>query len=402
MSLQAIPPRPSTLRSLVRFVHDRNPFYLLSALSMFIGFRVVIAALNSPAGDWQTLLRLIVTMQAYEAAMVGLALYLIVRRGLQRDGWILLGIESLFLVDLTNLNAELYTALPRLGSVVSAACFLLATVKIGAVVRVLRLRLTPATTLFIAAQLAFLFVLPGLFRLMRSSAATVSPLQIYVVWWLAGALVAAGVVMVRRDPRTAGNPMAPLPERLYVVVPLISLLVHLASENRVYWVHFQPANLAPLLLAAVVAVHRGRYQPWQLPLSLGLIAGAVLLSTVPDEYRSETTARLLGLSVTPFRVTVLAAGVAGACLATWHLSWVAAGTLVICVILAMLGSSWAEIVQRLTRAGLWVLHTLERLIPETALEWGYAAIAAAFVLLGVGAVVSLKSNGIARPENELA
>ena len=401
MSPQAIPPRPSTLRNLLRFVHDRNPFYLLSALSMFIGFRVVIAALDSPAGDWRTLLNLIVTMQAYEAAMIALALYLIVRRGLLRDGWILLGIESLFLVDLTNLNAELYTALPRLGSVVSAACFGLALAKIGVVTRVLRLRLTPATTLYVAAQLAFLFVLPGLFRLMRSSSAAVSPLHIYAAWWLVAALVAGGLVIVRRDPRNDGNRMASLPTRLYLLVPLLSLLVHLASENRVYWVHFQPANLAPLLLVAVLAIHRGHYQPWQLPLSMCLIAGAVLLSFVPDEYRSETTTHLLGLAVTPFRITVLAAGSALAGLAIWHLSVVAAATLVACVTIAMLGSSWAEIARQLARAALWLLHTLERLVPETALEWGYAAIAGAFLLLGVGAVTSLNTR-TATPSNELA
>jgi hypothetical protein len=402
MNLQAIPPRPSTPLSWLRLIHDRNPFYLLSAAMMFVGYRVVIAALDSQPGDWWSLLRLIVTMQAYEAAMIAIALYLIVRRGLRRDGWILLGIESLFLVDLTNLNAELYTAFPRLGSVVSAICFALALVKIGVVIRALGLRLTPSATLYGAAQLALLFVLPGLFRLMRTNAATVSPLHIYAVWWLVAGLMTVGATVVRRDPRTSGNPMAALPGRLYVLVPLLSLVVHLASENRVYWVHFQPANVAPLLLAAVVAIHRGRCQPWQLPLSMCLIAGAVLLSIVPDEYRAETTTHLLGLTVTPFRITVLAGGLGMAGLAVWHVSWVAAATLVLCVTIASLGSSWSEIVDRLTRAGLWFLHTLERLVPETALEWGYAAIAGSFVLLGVGAVVSLNARGAPPTLNEPA
>ena len=398
MSLQAIPPRhpvPTrpTARSLLRSVHDRNPFYLLSALSMFVGYRIVIAAANAPAGDWRTLIRLIATLQAYEAVIIALALFLIARRGLRRDGWILLGIEALFLVDLTNLNAELYTATWKLGTAVSAACFVLAVLKIAVVCRVLRLKLTRGTAFVVAAQLALLFVLPGLFEALQSKAATVSALDIYAVWWGVGGLLVAGAAAVRRDSRNAGNAMAALPGRLYVLVPLVSLLVHLASENRVYWVHFQAANLAPVLLAAVAAVHRGgRPNPAQLTASLVLVALAVLVSSVPDEYRPDLTAHALGLTVTPFRVALLAAAATTAALAVWHHSWATAGLLVVCGSLALLGSSSAEILQRLTSAAEWAWDVAARLVPETAMEWGYAAIAGAFVLLGLGAWVSLRTT----------
>ena len=149
-------------------IHDRNPFYPLSALCMFIGFRIILGAINSPVGDWKSLLGLIFTLQIYELVMIGLALFLIMRLGLMRDGWILLGIEALFLVDMTNLNAELFTARPALGSVVNGFCFLLAMGKILFVCRTLKLKLTSGTTFYIAAQMAFLLGLPGMFRLMRS------------------------------------------------------------------------------------------------------------------------------------------------------------------------------------------------------------------------------------------
>ena len=44
----------------------------------------------------KTLLGLIITLNLYEVVMIALALFLIIRRGLRRDGWILLGIESAF------------------------------------------------------------------------------------------------------------------------------------------------------------------------------------------------------------------------------------------------------------------------------------------------------------------
>ena len=400
MDLQAIPPRPpSTARSLLRFVHDRNPFYLLSALSMFVGFRVVLAALDSAPGDGRTLLGLIVTMQAYELVMIALALFLIVRRGLVRDGWILLGVESLFLVDLTNLNAELFTAWPRAGAVVNTLCWVLAMGKVAVVVRTLRLRLTTGTAAYVAVQLAFLLALPGVFRVLRSSSEAVSPAHVYAVWWAAGLLVAVGAFAVRRHPTTTGNGMAALPGRLYVAVPLVSLLVHLASENRVYWVHFEPANLAPLLLAAVVAVNRGRRNPLQLQWSLALVVMAVAVSVVPAG--SAMTTHVLAVALSPLRATLAAAAVVTAGVAVRHRAVLLGGVVAACVVLAVLGGSVPDIVGRIERAGQWLLDRVCDLVPTTALQWGYTAIASAFLLLGVGAVVSLRS-GATPPPRETA
>src|SRR5437660_5192695 len=111
-TLAPLPPRetPALRPSLMRFIADRNPFFLLSAVSMFAGVRVILSALNVSPGDVWRLLLLIGALNAYEAAVIALALFLITRRNQRRDGWILLSIEALFLVDLTNLNAEVFTA----------------------------------------------------------------------------------------------------------------------------------------------------------------------------------------------------------------------------------------------------------------------------------------------------
>jgi hypothetical protein len=387
-------PRVPVHRSMLRFVHDRNPFYLLSALCMFVGFRIVLGALNSAPGDWKTLLALIVTLNVYEAAIIALALFLIVKRGLYRDGWILLGIEALFLVDLTNLNAELFTATPRLGSVVSGIALVLAMAKILIVVRVLGLRLATATAMYIAAQLAFLLGLPGLFRMMQSSMSAVSPMQIYSVWWMVAILIVAGAVLVRQSPINDRLRMAALPWRLYVLLPLISLLVHLASENRIYWVHFHPANVAPVLLASVVVLNQSRR--WRnvgtLGWSLALVTGAVLLSIVPAGYQQELAGRFMHTAVSPLRFGLAGSGVTLMYLAILHRSIVAVVALSICGALAAMGVNVTEIEEQIMITLRWMVNQTTRLVPETMLQWGYVIIAAAFLLLGVGAVVSLQKT----------
>jgi hypothetical protein len=396
-------PRLPVHRSVLRFVHDRNPFYLLSALCMFIGFRIVLGALNSAPGDWRTLLGLIVTLQFYEAAMITLALLLIVKRGLLRDGWILLGVEALFLVDLTNLNAELFTAMPRLGCVISGICFSLALVKILVVVRVLGLDLKPRTAIYIAAQLAFLLGLPGLFRLMQSPMSSISPMQIYAVWWITGLLIVAGAVLVRPSLLHEASPMAALPWRLYVLIPLISLLVHLTSENRVYWVHFHLANIAPVLLGLVVALNRSKWRHQQATLqwSIGLVAAAVVLSIVPEMNQAELSGRLFGIAVSPLRLSLIGSGATLMYLAILHRSIAAVVALSVCAILAVMGVTVDQIEEQCMDAVRWVGTTLMRLVPDTILQWGYVAIASAFLLLGIGAVVSLHRSGPPLGEDEV-
>ena len=384
--------RPAFL-TFLRFVHDRNPFYLLSALCMFVGFRIILGAVNSAPGDWKTLLELIVTLNVYEAAMIALALFLIVRRELRRDGWILLGIEALFLVDLTNLNAELFTALPRLGAVVNACLFLLAMGKILLITRVLEVRLPLTTTAYIAAQMAFLLGLPGVFRLMRSSGAAVSPLQIYGIWWAAAALIALGSIAVRRVKPAPATAMAALPWRLYIVVPMLSLLVHLCGENRVYWVHFHPANLAPVMLALVLCLNRSqlRWHPTVLPFSLAAVALSVLISITPEVYQADLCRVMLGMVITPLRITLVGSAGVTVFIAMMHYSVLASVASALCLLAASLGSDPVDMYYHVSRLLRTTGGYSKKLVPDTGTQWGVVAIAGAFILLAIGAVVSLKA-----------
>src|SRR3989442_15881154 len=94
---QTHPPRSA----LLRLLQEHNPFYLLSAACMLAGCLALTNSLSWNPIATRRLLTLIVTLNVYEGALIGLALFLITRRGLVRDGKILLILEAFFLVDTT-------------------------------------------------------------------------------------------------------------------------------------------------------------------------------------------------------------------------------------------------------------------------------------------------------------
>src|SRR5262245_20182145 len=122
---------------LLEFLRKHNPFYLLSALSMLVGCYTLSQALRLETGHSWKLLVLLGTLHVYELLLIGLALFLIERRRLPRDGGILLRLAVLFLADATLLNAETFAVDVTLGALANLAFLVLAALKLGLVVRTL-------------------------------------------------------------------------------------------------------------------------------------------------------------------------------------------------------------------------------------------------------------------------
>src|SRR5687768_18540329 len=74
-------PRPS----LVRFLTEHNPFYLLSAACMLASCLALTNSLSWSPIAMRRLLTLLVTLNVYEAALLGIALFLVTKRGLRRE-----------------------------------------------------------------------------------------------------------------------------------------------------------------------------------------------------------------------------------------------------------------------------------------------------------------------------
>lgn len=99
MTLNNYTLRPSVRASVRAFLVHQNPFYLLSALCMLGGCYGLNSGLGVRTGELWKLLGLIAALNAYEAILIGLGLYLIKRRRIVRDGRTLLLLESAFLAD---------------------------------------------------------------------------------------------------------------------------------------------------------------------------------------------------------------------------------------------------------------------------------------------------------------
>jgi hypothetical protein len=390
----AQPPLP---RPLLRVLQDYNPFYLLSAACMLFGVFAMNDSLDwSPIG-LRKLLTMIVTLNGYEAVVIALAVFLL-KRNIRRDGLLLLIVEAFFLADVGFLNMEVFATNATVGLVVNVLLLAAAFVKLAVIFRALGIPLTDPRLPFVMISLAMLFGVPGLFAsVAQRHNDFLSPLVIYCGWWLAGALPVAYTMTVgsvepfrrRFDATPAGREV--FLARLLLVLPMVSLLAHLCLASWVYKVTFYPLNLAPMLLGfAVLCGHADRHvvtlaMRLRLHLALPLIAIGLSAIRVPQEMVFPVGPALMS----PLRLTLMVATLVY--LDGWwlhrHLLFAAASATT--VLLAGFGHTVGTINGNSMKLAKTSGDAFERLVPKTLPEWGVVSIVMAFLLLAVGAALSL-------------
>lgn len=385
---------PAPLRSLLRLVVDHNPFYILSAVCMLAGCLTLVNSRSySPLHAGQ-LLALVLTLSAYELLLVGLGLFLIVRRGVRRDGLFLLLIEALFLVDMAFLNAEVYSVSLPLGAAVNAIIFTLAAMKLTAIFRVLRFPLNDGLLAFTLCQLLILLAMPGIFaKTALGQDGRLPPWMMYGAWWLAGLLPVGYLLSVH--PRgllttRIADPVRNVLTKVLLLAPILSLIVHLCTANWVYKLHFNLANVAPLLIGLAVAIGHhdthattyGRRVRWQLVLP----ALAILLSI---SFPNTLVHVMPGPDWTPLRIALLAAGLVYLDGYWFHRHGAFAFGMTLCAITFGMGPSVSAIGDNATAAAERTEGLLDRLTPRTPQAWGVVSVVASFFLLGIGFGVSL-------------
>ena len=384
----------AALRFVLRLVVDHNPFYLLSAVCMMAGCLTLTNSTSySPIRPSQ-LLALVLTLNAYEVLLVGLGLFLIVRRGVRRDGLFLLLIEAAFLVDMAFLNAEVYSVRPALGIAVNAVVFALAVVKLVAIFRVLRFPLGDGLLPFVLAQLLVLFAIPGVFaKIALGHDGRMSPWVMYGAWWAAGMLPVLYAVVVGPGSRLgmrAVDPVRNVLTKVLILAPVISLIVHLCTANWVYKLDFYPANVAPLFVGlAFAAGHlatRGPSYRRRVRGQLVLPALAVLMSVnFPDELVYAMT----GPDWSPLRLVLLAAALVYADGWFVHRNGAFAYAAGLCMLGFGMGPSVADMDRTASAAAERSQSLADRLTPRTPQQWGVVSVVASFMLLGLGFLVSL-------------
>ena len=377
------------------FLSHHNPFYLISALCMIAGCYALNSALELRAGQIHRLLILIATLNAYEVLLVLLGIYLIRRRGMQRDGTTLLLLELVFLADLTFLNAELATSSWPAGTWLNLGLFVLALAKVAAILRALAPRFPARLFCTVAAMLAGLFLVPCLLKAMEHGG-WVWAGHFYSAWVLVGALPALHELQRYLWPMSQADQstqLRPPIARLYVAVPFVSLLAHMAMIHWVYRAPFYGADLSPVLLGLALA--SASLQPsarisksdLQL-LRAALPAVALLLSRAypPQWVLSVPGSRL---TLTPFTCTAAAAYAIYIYLffRPHARYWLGAGCALF--VASIFAPTPSQIAAFAGRAFTWVTDQLSKLVPKTAIQWGVTAVVAAFAFLSIGAVLSL-------------
>lgn len=375
-------------RRIIHWLADYNPFYLLSACCMLLGIFVLNDSLNWSPLPQNNLLILIATLNLYELALVILAVVLL-RRGLLRDGMFLLLLEAFFLADAGFLNMEIFTTDPATGLIVNAVLFALAVVKVAFVFAATGLPVRGGLFFFVMAQLALLFAIPGVFSDVALRRAGELPmLAVAGAWWAAGLVPVLYVLLVRMRPLT---PVARRVAKVFVALPFVSLMAHLCLANWVYKVAFHPSNLAPLLLG--LAVWIGRYDwhvstlAWRMRMHLALPFTAVALAAI--KFPPELTFDVVGVWSSPLRLTLIGASIVY--LDGWFLhrqAYFMAGS-ILCLLGSGLGSSVKDMNRNTLDFMRYWLEGIGKLIPRTASQWGVVSVVGAFVLLAMGAGLSL-------------
>ena len=388
----------------VRFLYRHNPFYLLSAMCMLAGCLSLTNSLSWTSIGLGRLLALVVTLNVYEALLLGLGLFLLGRRGIVRDGLMLVFLEAMFLVDAAFLNVEVYAIDWSVGVITNAVVFVLAVAKLALVFRALRMPMDRTFGL-ILTQLVVLFVTPGVFALLtRQGDGALTPGVSYAAWWAVGLLPALAAALLRggRLNELAGGAVpegqwvAAVVRRSLLCLPFVSLLLHLCMLHWVYNAHVYAAYVAPVMLG--LGVFLGVALPTRLlkphvlaVLRLALPAVAVVQSfDAPAELTAAPFGAAARVQLTPVLAMLGLAYVVYVCLYLRRYALRLVGAAVAVVMAVAYGPSPGQVAAATQQWVHWAAGVVARVVPRTTTGWGVTAVGAAFAFLGVGAAISLR------------
>ncbi|HEV8291632.1 MAG TPA: hypothetical protein VGP94_06895 [Tepidisphaeraceae bacterium] len=379
-------------RNFLHFIIDHNPCYLLSGLFMLTGCWLLNFALYTKAGDISKLLLLLLITNLYEFLLIALGLLLIKRIAFKRDGRILLALEALFLIDITFTSGVLSTIDLHIGLLINTAILLLAATKLLVILRGLNLPHSPRMAIFILTQIACILLIPTLYKYIAlPHHGRITALNVYFTWWITALLPLLALFLHRLPNKQLLAPTGT--ERhlglLFLLLPFSSLIIHLHSSAWVYSIHFTAAFITPLLLGLAISATflESRVQRYLIArIQCLLIALSIFFSISFPSTLFFSLSR--GIDISPLRLTLLASALLFLYFIFHHDNLTYLYTAAICVIAALLGPTLAIIWQNLTS----IFTSSRRLIPKTTLQWGLISIATSFLLLLLGALLSLKKH----------
>ncbi len=376
----------------LHWIADRNPFYLLSAVCLILGCWLLGHTSQSLPG----LSALIAGLVAYELLAVPLALWLARQRAFGRDAAIVSVLVIFLAADFTFFYSQAATERQDFAQIATLFGAAQSLAVVGWLLRGFGVRLTQAGQWILAADFLAIHLMPLAMRLLSDKA--------NMALALLGVAVATGLLLALhglparwRHPEMAAGESRRLTRALAWLAPavaLASLAAHGASVQWVYDIRFGGAHLAPLALGgAALLLGLERKNLWPAGLAIqwaGALAVLGVLLTLGDDMgltwnvlREQTW---LGLS--PMRGATLAAAALLWC--AWRmnrhkvllfLATCASG-------LFLLGHSMKVAMAHVGLLWDWLGRTFSVSVPTTRAGWGVVLFVGAFVLLGVGALIS--------------
>ena len=178
---------------------------------------------------------------------------------------------------------------------------------------------------------------------------------------------------------------------MLVILPVVSLLAHACTSNWIYNVRWYPANVSPLMLGLAVAI--GAYDLHVSTLGRRMRAHFVLpiLALASSmQFPSSLVFHVGPVGFSPLRCTLIGAMFVYACGFLLHRHILFAWAACMCFGVAGVGMSIRDILQNLHTGTQQTVDFSKRLWPRNMMQWGIVSMVASFVLLVVGAVVSLR------------
>lgn len=372
-------------RSLSSWIVQNNPVYLISAVCM-LGSCVVLANSSSHQNiPLSQLLLLSGTLLAYQVALFGMGAFLSLKRGVLRDGKTLLLLDAIFLTDITFVNTELLTSDLSAGLWLGIPLLLLAAWRIWWIGKRLLETFEVHRYIFAVLMLAMVLAFPALLKYFDNGT-SITAVTFYGLWWLAGLTVAAAVIVDHARGTQAAPARLRWVQSAYLIAPFASLILHLAILHYVYDVHFYSAMLTPVLLGLIMALHYTR-KTSDIKLRLVVLFVALVWGLWGP---SELNFSFGEMAITPVRLTLAAvyATVVYLFLVRYAFRLLVAGAIAGGLVVAAptLGSIAGKIGVALKASASFA----GGLLPSSRTGWGIIGIIASFLLLGLGAMISLR------------
>lgn len=229
----------------------RNPFYLLSAVIMAFGARLLLVSPDDVAGDLGLIVITLSVLQVYEWAVAGV-LVLLARSGRSPEdrSWLLL-VAAAFWTGPLAATVELTIAHPSLGLAIAAGAGVIAMGELLGICRRLHLRMSARGHMVGLACQSLVVLTPYILRWTASDNA-LRELVLFGSWWALGAIALLPFATIIARPAHPTDLSRSRHDLRFAAITLAATMLHLVGMNHAFYCHAKLFYAAPFLAAVSV------------------------------------------------------------------------------------------------------------------------------------------------------